>query len=121
MSKRMAGIIIAYGALLAILGVLHRRIAPETGNLTVVSGVCGGVIAIVCGVIACLRSVCRVWIILTVAIAAFILMAQTVGSWGQSSEKRNLNEALLHTVMFVITAAMLKYTMHGERPPGFFS
>ena len=121
MSKKMAGIIIAYGVALAVLGTLHRRIAPESGNLTLVTGVAGAIAAITCGVMAWLGHSRRAWIILTVAVASFFLMAQTVGSWVKFSENRNRNEAFLHTVMFALSAVMVRFTVHGERPPGYFS
>ena len=117
----MAGIIIAYGIALAILGAVHPQVSPESGRLSLVAGVAGGIAAIGCGVLAWLGHSRRVWIIATVAVASFFLMAQTVGSWVKSSENRNRNEALLHTVMFALSAAMVRYTVHGERPPGYFS
>ena len=117
----MATIIVAYGCILVFLGILQRSLAPDSGYLTLVTGMVGGAVAIGCGVMAWLERGGRIWIILTVVVAGLILLAQTVGSWGGPAEQRNTAEALVHSLMLGLTAAMLKYTVHGERPPGFFT
>ena len=42
MSKKMAGVLIAYGVVLAALGLVVKNIAPGFGWVTFIAGLAGG-------------------------------------------------------------------------------
>jgi hypothetical protein len=122
MSKKMAGIIMAYGVVLAALGLTVRSVAPELARITFIASVIGGGLYVLWGVVALAGHKRRVWVILTMVAVFIVMLTQTIQGWLEGKDQSGTHVgALLVTVLLILTAGMLMYVMHGERPQGFYT
>lgn len=114
----MAGILIAYGVVLAGLGLILQKIAPAVGRVAFFAGVAGGALSLVWGVAALAGLKGRVWATLSAIAMIVVLLTQAVSVWTTSATGGTIR--LVVTVMFLMTMGMLLYLFHGERPPEFY-
>jgi hypothetical protein len=117
MSKKMAGIIIAYGFVLFFLGLLTSRLFPTHGNTPFLAGAIGGGLCGICGVAAFAGWKSRALVTIFLAGIAFVFLAEAVGSWFGDYP---MGFRLLIPLGLVVTVGALVYVLHGERPPGFY-
>jgi hypothetical protein len=117
----MAGILVAYGGLLAGLGFVLHQTAPKSGNVTFMAEFAGGGLCLLWGIAALAGLKGRVGAVLTTIALALILVSQTVPAWTDAAgEGRSFTGRLLVTALLLLTIGMLMYLLHGERPPGFY-
>jgi hypothetical protein len=119
MSKKMASILLAYGAALVVLGFLVQQNASAFAGITLIAGITGGGLSILWGIVALIGYKRRTWAILTMVPVTVVLLTQVVHAWLGGSI--SLTGRLLLTVMFLMTMGMLLYLLHGERPPEFYN
>jgi hypothetical protein len=86
MSKKMAGVIMAYGAVLAALALVVRSVAPELAKSTFITGVAGGGLCVLCGIVAIVRYKRRAWAVLTMIAVTFVMLSQVVEVWLASGD-----------------------------------
>jgi peptidoglycan/LPS O-acetylase OafA/YrhL len=122
MSKKMAGVLAAYGVVLSVLGFLATQQPPPPTRLTFFTGAAGGGLCILWSGIALAGNKHRSRIVLTLAAVAFVMLHQFVQAWFGSAEAQSsgLGTRVIPTLMLVATVAMLMYVLHGERPPEFY-
>lgn len=118
MSKKMAGIIMAYGVVLAGLGLGIQTGAPELAKIPFLTSLIGGGLCVLWGIVALTGHKRRVWTILTLVAVALVVLSPTLRVWMDSSG--TVAGRLLLTLMLALTVAMIMYVMHGERPPEFY-
>lgn len=118
MSKKMAGIIMAYGVVLAGLSLTIKTVAPELATIPFLVGLSGGGLCVVWGLAALLGHQRRVGAILTLVAIALVVLSPTLRVWMDASG--TIGGRLLLTLMLALTVAMIMYVMHGERPPEFY-
>ncbi len=123
MSKKMAGIVLAYGIVLAILSFAIQQFAPALARVIFVTGIVGGGLCVVWGIVALAGHKRRTWTVLTLIAMALILLSQVIPAWSAADGETSgsLKGALVLTFMMLLTVAMLIYLLHGERPPGFYT
>lgn len=109
-----------YGLLLIVLGLVVRSVMPEKGSTGWIAGITGGGLCLLCGILAWAGHKRRVWTVLTAVAVALVLLSQTVHAWMPAADKSAAAVWLL-TLMFLLTVGLLIYTLHGERPPEFYS
>lgn len=121
MNKKMAGILITYGAGLAGLGFVLQQATPAVGKIAAITGFTGGGLCLIWGIAALAGLKGRAWAVLTTIAVAFVLLSQTVHVWTSPSETTgSLAVRLLLTAMTLLTIGMITYLLHGERPPEFY-
>lgn len=122
MSKKMAGIIVAYGVALAVFGFLVQQSAPAFGKITFITGIAGGGLCVLWGIVAFAGNKRRTWAVLTMIAVTVVLLTQVVQAWLASTDtaSTNLTGRLVLTLIFLLTMGMLLYVLHGERPPEFY-
>ena len=118
----MAGILIAYGVVLAGLGFVLQQVAPTSSRVAFIAGVAGGGLSLLWGVAALAGLKGRVWATLSAVAVTIVLLTQTVQLWmaSLSGGAGSLTMSLLVTIMLLLTVGMLLYLLHGERPPEFY-
>jgi hypothetical protein len=122
MSKKMASIIVVYGVALAAISILIQKIAPGFGKVILITGITGGGLSVLWGIVALAGSERRAWAVLTMIAITFVTLSQTVQAWMPSGgpATTSLTGRLVLTLMLLMTAGMLMYLLHGERPPEFY-
>jgi len=114
----MAGIIVV----LAALGLAVRSVAPELPRITCIASIAGGGLCVLLGLVALAGHKRRVWMILTMVAVFIVMLTQTIQGWVAGGDQAGTHVgALLVTVLLMLTAGMLMYVMHGERPPEFYT
>lgn len=122
MSKKMAGIVMAYGIVLAALSLAVRSVAPELAKVTFITGIAGGGLCLLWGLVALAGHKRRVWTILTLVAVFIVMLTQTIQGWVAVGDKSGTYAGpLLLTLMLLLTLGMFLYVMHGERPPEFYT
>lgn len=121
MSKKMAGILILYGVVLAGLAFLVENRAP--GRITVITGWVGGGLSLLWGLAALVGLKGRVWATLTIIAIIAVLLSQVVHVWTSSASEgtANLTGRWGVTTMLLGSIALLAYLLHAERPPEFYA
>lgn len=114
----MASILMAYGVGLSGLGLLVQQIAPAFEKVTFITGIAGGGLCVLWGIIAFAGNKRRTWAVLTTIAVTIVLLTQVVQAWLGTST--SLTGRLVLTLMFLMTMGMLLYVLHGERPPEFY-
>jgi len=115
----MASILLGYGFTFAAFGFLVQRSAPGFAKITFITGIGGGALSVLWGIVALTGHKRRTWAILTMIAATVVLMTQVVQAWlGASTSPTG---RLVLTLMFLMTMSMLLYLFHGERPPEFYT
>lgn len=120
MSKKMASIILAYGVALAALSLFIRQIAPAFAKVILITGMAGGGLCGLWGMVALAGHKGRAWTVLTMIAVSFVLLSQVVQVWMVSTDATGLTGRLVLTLMFLMTVGTLVYVLHGERPPEFY-
>jgi len=123
MSKKMASAVIVYGVLLATFSFVIHRAAPARAGITLATGVAGGGLSVLWGLVALAGHKRRTWAVLTIVAVIFVILSQVVQAWIPATTMESLSLAvrLLVTLMLLMTVGMLMYLLHGERPPEFYS
>jgi len=117
----MAGVIMAYGVVLAALGLAVGSVAPELATITSITGIAGGGSCVLWGLVALAGHKRRVWTILTLIAVFFVVLSQTIQAWMALGDNSGTYAGpLLLTLMLLTTVGMLMYVLHGERPPEFY-
>jgi len=114
----MAGIIMAYGVVLAGLSLAIKTVMPELEKIPFIVGLSGGGMCVLWGLAALLGHQRRVGTLLTLVAVALVVLSPTLRVWMDSSG--TVGARLLLTLMLALTVAMIMYVMHGERPPEFY-
>jgi len=121
MSKKMASILIAYGALLAGLGFLLQQIVPVLGKPTNITVFAGGGLCVLWGVAALAGLKGRAWAVLTTSAVLLLMLGELIHGWTTSADGvSSLTVRLIVTAMGLLTMGMLMYLLHGERSPEFY-
>jgi lysylphosphatidylglycerol synthetase-like protein (DUF2156 family) len=122
MSYRMAGVVLVYGILLALMSfALGRTEQPiSKGFLFTMFG--SGALCVVLSIIGLAGYRRRVWSVLVLIVTLVPTLGQVIQSWGISRQASGsiLAPSLL-TFTLAITIAVLMYLIHGERPAEFYS
>lgn len=118
MSKKMAGIIMAYGVALAGLSLAIKTVAPEPAKIAFLVGLSGGGLCVLWGLAALIGHQRRVGALLTLVAVALVVLSPTLRVWMEASGTGAAR--LLLTLMLALTVVMIMYVMHGERPPEFY-
>jgi hypothetical protein len=122
MSKKMASVIGAYGVVLAALSYFIQQTAPASAQVVFITGMAGGGLCVLWGIIAFAGHQRRVWAMLTMIAVAVVMLSQVVHAWSVSTDATSmiLMWRLVLTLMFLMTVGMLMYVLHGEHPPEFY-
>lgn len=122
MSKKMAIVLIVFGAALVGLGFAMRQVVPRHGNTTSLAGLAGGGLCLLWGIAALAGLKGRTWAVLTAIPTALVMLSQTVQVWMPlpDGDSMSLPGRLIATVMTVSTVGLVMYLFHGERPPEFY-
>jgi len=118
MSKKMAGVIMAYGIVLAGLSLGIKTVSPELAEIPFLVGLSGGGLCLLWGLAALLGHQRRVGALLTLFAITLVVLSPTLRVWMDSSG--TVAARLLLTLMLSLTVVMIMYVMHGERPPEFY-
>lgn len=118
----MASVIAAYGIVLAALSVLVQPIAPAFAKVIFITGLAGGGLCVLWGIVAFAGHKRRAWAMLTMTAVAFVVLSQAVQAWLASADATSANLAgrLVLTLLLLMTVGMIMYVLHGERPPEFY-
>ena len=119
----MAGIVMGYGVVLAVLCGAIQKIDPGLARASFVTGTVGGGLCVVWGTLALLGHKRRVGAILTLIGLAFAVLGQLVPAWSAVGGEKSgsLAASILLTFIMLLTVAMLMYLLHGERSPEFYA
>jgi hypothetical protein len=122
MSKKMASIILAYGIVLATLSLVIQKITPVSAKAIVITGIAGGGLCVLWGIVALTGYTRRAWAVLTMIAVAVVLLIQVVQAWLVSADETSLSLTgrLVLTFMLPMTVGMLIYLLYGGRPPEFY-
>jgi hypothetical protein len=123
MSKKMAIVIAAYGVVLAAISFFIQQAAPALANVIFITGIAGGGLCVLWGIVAIAGHKRRAWAVLTLIAVAFVVLSQVVQAWSVSTDETStsLTDRLVLTFMLLMTVGMLMYILHGERPPEFYT
>ena len=119
----MASAVIAYGVLLAVLSFLIHQAATAPSKITLVTGIVGGGLSVLCGIVALAGYKRRTWAVLTTVAVTFVMLSEVVQAWmpTPTAESPSLVLRLLLSLMLLMTVGMTMYLVHGERSPEFYS
>ena len=122
MSKKMASIIAVYGVGLAALSLFIQQTAAAFAQAVIITGLAGGGLCVLWGIIAFAGYKRRAWTVLTMLAVALVVLSQVVHAWSPSTDATSisLTGRLALTFMLLMTVGMLMYVLHGERPPEFY-
>ena len=73
--------LLLYGVMLVVLSVVAHRSAPDPGHSVLITGIVGGVAAVVWGVLGLRGFRRRIWPISTLVIVVLLLLIQAVRGW----------------------------------------
>lgn len=73
--------LLLYGVMLAGLGVLAHRLAPDSGYATLITGITGGVLVVFWGVLGLRGFHRRIWPIGTLIVLDMVLLVQAITAW----------------------------------------
>src|SRR5688572_29146351 len=119
MSRKMAAIILLYGLTVTTLAFVLRSVAPDRNAVFFIALV-AGVLSLACGVAVWMGRKRRAWIVLTSTAFTFFMLAQVVGEWTSTLAEGVPASRIVMTLMLLLTFGMLLYSVHVERPPGFY-
>jgi hypothetical protein len=123
MNKSLGSELIVYSVLLAGLSYLAHHLAPAIAQPTFITGLIGGALCLVWGLLAVLGSRRKVFSVLTLMPVCYVLLSQTVMTWAGRNEAGTGSRLLpvLIAVMFAFSLGMLMMiaysgTLHGQPP-----
>ena len=73
--------LLLYGVILAVLGVVAHKLSPGAGNATLITGVTGGMAAVILGLLGLRGFRRRIWPIGTLIALDLALLIQSVNCW----------------------------------------
>lgn len=118
MSKKMALVIMSYGA--AICGIAAAfQLNPSAERSTIYASLIAGAGALGIGVAAWLGEQRRRWILLMSAGFCVFLLVRMVDLWVLPIEA-DTGSHILTSLSFLLTVGILLYSMHAERSPDFY-
>ena len=125
MNKNLGSELIVYSVLLAGLSYLTHHVAPTIARPTLITGLVGGALCLVWGILAVRGSRRKAWAILTLIPISYVMLSQAVLTWGGRSEggsPTRLAPALM-VVMLAFSIGMLLMIAYAGatfdgRPPG---
>jgi len=109
MNKTIGLQLVVYSLLLAGLSYLAHHLAPALARPTLITGLVGGALCLVWGMLAVLGKCGKAFSVLTLMPVCYILLSQTVTGWSGESEAmpgRRMAAALI-TLLFVLSIGML--------------
>ena len=109
MKRIVWSLLVGYGAVLAVLGLLAQRLAPDFAGTSLLAGLVGGGVCALLGVLGLLEKPRRGWSILAMSIIGLLLLTQAVHHWMPSgaTPRDTRSVALITTAMFLATVATL--------------
>lgn len=118
MNRFLALEFLLYGLLLAGVGWVVQRAAPDFGRVTLIAGLAGGAVCALWGGLALAGYRRRWWVVLALAAIGFTLLSQAVMAWmqplgGEGAPPTRL-VAVWITVLLVISFGMLMNLLHGQ-------
>lgn len=122
MSKEMASVIGAYGVVLAALSLFIQQAAPAFAQVVLVTGLGGGGLCVLWGIVAFAGHKRRAWALLTMIAVALVTLSQVIHAWSVSTDATSMSlmGRFVLTLMLLVTVGMIMYVLHGERPPEFY-
>jgi peptidoglycan/LPS O-acetylase OafA/YrhL len=118
MNRPLAFEFLVYGIALAGLGLLIHQQAPDLGLVALVTGIAGGALSVLWGVLALCGYRRRWWIVLTLGAVSFVLLSQAVTAWMRPAGAENHSPTRLAavwiTVLLVLSLGMLMNLLHGQ-------
>jgi hypothetical protein len=123
MSKKMAVVLIGYGAALAVLSVLLKQRGSETGTFLIAAGLAGAAFCAGWGAVSVASPRGRTWPVLVLIALAFAFLAQSVDGWSNSLGKvdGDVVTPVLLSLGFLLTVGMLAYLLYAERPASMWT
>lgn len=114
MKKKVSSLLVGYGGLVVVLGLLTQQFAPDLARSAMLAGVVGGGLSALWGLLGLMGKPHRGWAIFTMAVTGFVLLSQAVTHWMPSGEPRPGTRALalLATVMLLATLGTLMVVAH---------
>jgi len=118
MKRTVCSLLVGYGGLVAVLGLLTQQFAPDLARPALLAGMIGGGLSALWGVLGLLRKPHRGWAVFTLAASGFVLLSQVVTHWMPSGDPKpgTRTLALLATVMLVATFGTLMAVAHAGAP-----
>jgi hypothetical protein len=109
MNKTIGFQLIVYGLLLGGLSYLTHHLAPSIARLTLIAGLAGSALCLVWGVRAVRGSRGKALPVLTLLPICYVMLSQTVMSWGGGSEELpgRRAAALFIPFLFALSIGML--------------
>jgi len=119
MKKNVSFLLVAYGGLVAVLGLLTQQFAPELARPTLLAGVAGGGLGALRGPRPH-REPHRGWAIFTMAASGFVFLSQAVTHWMPDGypEHGTRAMALLATARLFATFCLLLVVAHTPADAG---
>lgn len=114
MKRTVSTLLVGYGGLVAVLGLLTQQFAPDLARPAMLAGAGGGGLSALWGVLSLLGKPHRGWAIFTMAVTGFVLLSQVVTHWMPSGEPKPGTRALalLATLMLLATLGTLMVVAH---------
>jgi hypothetical protein len=108
--------LILYGVMVAGLGVVAHRSAPDAGYSVLIAGIVGGVAAVFWGVLGLRGFRRRIWPISTLMIVDLVLLVQAVRAWLAVNEGQDAFKlvAAILTLLLVLGIGQLVNFMQGR-------
>jgi len=117
MNRIVAGIVLGYGLVLALLGVSLSLSSPQGAGLAFFTGVIGGVALLWLGALALVGRGRRGFTVLTLIPICLVLLFQAVNGWfGEGDFAGKPVPVGLITLMFVLSVAALITVAHAGAP-----
>lgn len=119
MSLEVALDLVVCGLLLAGLSFVARHLQPDLPRLTFFTGVAGGGLCVLWGILRRCGTPCRVGAMITLAAVACVLACQAVQSWEASAEGESKGRIVtaLMTVLVVFCVGMLANLVREGKGP----
>jgi hypothetical protein len=122
MSNRMAGVVMVYGIVLALMSFALGRTEPSVSKGFLFTMFGSGALCVVLSIIGLAGYRRRVWIVFVLIATLVPTLGQVIQSWGTSRQASgSILEPSLLTFTLAITIGVLMYLIHGERPAEFYS
>jgi hypothetical protein len=114
MNSKIALCVTTHGVALIVLALLIHRVAPEMARVTLITGLAGGALCALWGVLGLLGHRRRVGAVLTLIPVSLVLLPQVVSAWMDrgAGKSESLFASALMTVMLVASVGMLAYLLH---------
>ncbi len=116
----MASRLATYGVAVATLSFFIQQAAPAFAQVTFITGVAGGGLCVLWGIVAFAGHKRRAWAVLTMVAVGFAVLTQVMPAWMDGSSA-SLSGQFVLTFMLLMTVGMFIYVLHGERLPEFYN